>query len=100
MIQSVPSDYALVSDHIARMKQIEKEGNSPQEWKAYITFLKTIPSENNILSKPLSEAYSRAFYVSNGSKPNSCGVVYTVSYRLACFKVDDCNLSTNNKTSD
>ena len=52
------------SDHKARMRKIETEGNSPEEWKAYIDFLKTVPSEGDIHIKPLTEAYSRAFTVS------------------------------------
>ena len=52
------------SDHKARMRKIETEGNSPEEWKAYIDFLKTVPSEGDIRTRPLSEAYSRAFTVS------------------------------------
>ncbi|XP_070190453.1 dual specificity protein kinase TTK-like [Littorina saxatilis] len=50
-----------VGDHKARMRNIETEGNCPAEWKSYIDFLKSVSSEGDIRSKPLSDAYNRAF---------------------------------------
>lgn len=59
------------------MRKIETEGNSPEEWKAYIDFLKTVPSEGDVRVRPLSEAYSRAFTV---SAPPPCPFTSSVIY--------------------